>query len=259
MSTFTPSGRELGSGGKPMTITDAHMHIGDYPMFGVRLDPAELDEHLADHGIATGIVFAPDNGAVAKAVVATTNAFGLFWANPKQRDVIAEARDYLSAPEFRGIKLHPLLDGFLPDDPMVWPLAELAVERDVPVLVHCGHEPFALPWLIEPLAQRFPTLKVICGHMGHGNIVWINGTIEAAERQPNMYCETSGMPMGPKIAEAVRRLGATRVMYGSDTPFHNPGPEQLKVLTCGLDEAELAMVMDGSARRVFFGDNGAGQ
>jgi uncharacterized protein len=123
-------------------------------MFNVRLDPAALGEHLASNGITTGIVFSPDNAAVAKAVTETPEAFGLMWANPKHANVLAEARDYLSAPEFRGIKLHPLMDGFLPDDPMVWPLAELAAERGLPVLVHCGHPPFSLPWSIEYLAAR---------------------------------------------------------------------------------------------------------
>jgi predicted TIM-barrel fold metal-dependent hydrolase len=237
-----------------MMITDAHLHIGSYPTFGVELDAEDLAEHLADHGISTGIVFSPDNEATAKAVVATTGAFGLYWANPKQRDVAAEARDYLSAPEFVGIKLHPLLDGYPADDPIVDPLAELAAERGVPVLVHCGHEAFSSPWLIEGLATRYPSLKIILGHMGHGHIAYINGAIAVAERRPNVWLETSGMPMGAKIAEACRRAGAGRVMYGSDSPFHDPRPEQLKIFTCGLGEAELALVMDGTAQALFFGD-----
>jgi len=182
---------------------------------------------------------------------------GLVWANPKHPDAVAEARDYLSGPEWRGIKLHPLLDGYLPDDPLVWPLAELAAGRGLPVLVHCGHPPFSLPWSIEQLAARFPELTVILGHMGHGNIVWIDGAIEVAQRRPNVFLETSGMPMGPKIAEAVCRLGAGRVMYGSDSPFHDPAVEQFKVARCGLAEEELAMVMHGTAQRVFFGTGSA--
>ena len=237
-----------------MMITDAHMHVGDYPLFGVRLDPAAFGEHLDQHGIGTGMVFCPMNEITAKAVGDTSEGYGLVWANPRDRNAVAETRDYLSAvSEFRGIKLHPLLDGFWPDDPLVWPLAELAAERGVPVLVHCGHSEFSGPWAIEPLAARFPELQVILGHMGHGHIVYINGAIEVAARRPNVYLETSGMPMGPKIAAAVRRLGAERVMYGSDSPFHDPVAELVKVQRCGLTGQELAMVTGGSAQRVFFG------
>lgn len=233
-------------------ITDVHMHIGDFPVFNLGLAPGALGEHPEANGISSGSVFSPNNALTVKAVAATASACGLVWANPKHRDAVAEARDYLSSSEWRGIKLHPLRDGYQPHDPLVWPLAELAAERGRPVLVHCGHPPFSLPWSIERLAARFPELTVILGHMGHGNIVWIDGAIEVAQRRPNVFLETSGMPMGPKIAEAVRRVGARRVMYGSDSPFHDPVVEQLKVRRCGLAEKELAMVMHGTAQQVFF-------
>ena len=106
------------------------------------------------------------------------------------------------------MKLHPLLDGYHPNDPVVHPLYELLIERDVPVLIHCGHPIFTLPWSIEEACVAFPLAKVILGHMGHGNIVYINGSIDVAARNPNVYLETSGMPMHTKIKEAVERVGA---------------------------------------------------
>ena len=42
------------------------------------------------------------------------------------------------------------------------------------------------------------------------------------------------MPMHTKIREAVERVGAERVLYGSDAPFHHPAVEQLKVRLSGL-------------------------
>jgi predicted TIM-barrel fold metal-dependent hydrolase len=240
-------------------ITDAHMHVGEFPTFGVGLDPCALGEHLADNGIDCGIVFCPDNALTEKALGATPGAGGLYWANPKKPDAAAEAADYLANPRFRGLKLHPLLDGYHPDEPMVWPLAELAISHDLPILIHCGHPPFTLPWSIERLAARYPLAQIILGHMGHGNIVWIDGAIEVARRRPNIYLETSGMPMGPKIAEAVREIGADRVMYGSDSPFHHPRVEQLKVQLCGLSELELGWVMHRTAQQVFFGGESGDQ
>ena len=90
-------------------------------------------------------------------------------------------------------------------------------------------------------------------HMGHGNIVYINAAIDIAERRPNVYLETSGMPMHTKIAEAVERVGAERVMYGSDAPFHHPAVEILRVQVSGLDAGELEDVLHRSGRRLFFG------
>ena len=120
-------------------------------------------------------------------------------------------------------------------------------------LIHCGHPIFTLPWSIEELVIRFEEAKIILGHMGHGNIVYIDGAIGVASRHPNVWLETSGMPMSSKILEAVRRVGSDRVLYGSDGPFHEPKVEQLKVQLAGLTEADLAEVMSGSSQRVFFG------
>jgi hypothetical protein len=138
---------------------------------------------------------------------------------------------------------------------MVHPLADLAAERDLPMLIHTGHPIFTLPWSVEELAQVKPQTKIIMGHMGHGNIIYINAAIDAAERRPNVYLETSGMPMHAKIAEAAHRVGADRVLYGSDAPFHHPEVEILKVKLSGLKHSEMTKVLGMNAMRIFFGDN----
>jgi predicted TIM-barrel fold metal-dependent hydrolase len=141
---------------------------------------------------------------------------------------------------------------FSPDESFVWPFMELAIEFDVPVLFHCGTPIFTEPWSIEEVIARYEDAKVILGHMGHTNIVYIDGSIAVAERHSNVWLETSGMPMGSKIYEAVRRVGPDRVMYGSDGPFHHPKVEQLKVQLSGLTGSDLEDVMNNTAQRLFF-------
>jgi hypothetical protein len=173
---------------------------------------------------------------------------------------VEEVERLLEHPKFLGLKLHPLIDGYLPNDPSVHPLMELLRARgNLPVLVHSGHPIFTLPWSIEELAVSFPDVPVVMAHMGHGNAVYINAAIDIAERRPNVYLETSGMPMHTKIAEAVRRVGTERVMYGSDAPFHHPAVEILRVQVSGLDSAELEDVLHRSGRRLFLGDDAVQQ
>jgi predicted TIM-barrel fold metal-dependent hydrolase len=221
-------------------------------MFNVRLDPGGLAELFRRHEIAAGMVFCPDNELTRRTVDELDPAYGFFWANPRQPGFVEQAAAYLDHPKFLGVKMHPLLDGYHPNDPAVHPLIELLVERDLPVLIHCGHPIFTLPWSIEELIVTYPAAKVILGHMGHGNIVYINAAIDVAARHPNVYLETSGMPMHSKIAEAVQRAG-NRVLYGSDAPFHDPAVEMLKVRVSGLDDAGVHAVLHGNARRLFFG------
>jgi predicted TIM-barrel fold metal-dependent hydrolase len=153
--------------------------------------------------------------------------------------------------------MHPLLDAYHPNDPIVHPVARLLLELDMPTLIHCGHPIFTLPWSIEELIVEFPELKVVLGHMGHGNIVYINASIDVAARHPNVWLETSGMPMHTKIRTAVERVGEDKVMYGSDAPFHDPGVELRKVEASGLGKEHQRRVLGTNARRLFWGSDDA--
>jgi predicted TIM-barrel fold metal-dependent hydrolase len=236
-------------------IFDAHMHVGDFgPMFNVSLDRDGLAAIIAEHGYEGCCVFYPDNEYVRTVVESIPEAYGLYWANPRLPGYLEEAERFLDHPKFLGLKLHPLIDGYLPNDPSVHPLMELLLARGrLPVLVHCGHPIFTLPWSIEELAVSFPDVPVIMGHMGHGNVVYINASIDIAARNPNVYLETSGMPMHTKIKEAVERVGVERVLYGSDAPFHHPAVEILRVQVSGLGPDQLQQVLSANGRALFLG------
>jgi predicted TIM-barrel fold metal-dependent hydrolase len=238
-------------------VFDAHMHVGDFGIFGVSLNRDGLAELMRDNDVTTGIVFSPDNEAMVEVVESIAGAYGLYWANPNWPGHLDEARHFLAHSKVLGVKLHPLLDGYYPNDPAIYPLMEMLTELGLPILVHTGHPIFTLPWSVEELAVAFPGVKVIMGHMGHGNGIYINAAINAAARTPNVYLETSGMPMHTKIREAVERAGAHKVLYGSDVPFHHPQVEMLKVRLSGLPADLVERVLDGNARALFFGDEHA--
>jgi predicted TIM-barrel fold metal-dependent hydrolase len=219
----------------------------------VRLDREGLVRLMAEESIEGGLVFHPDNRYVREVVESVPTVYGLVWANPRLAGFVDEAAALLDHPKFLGVKLHPLLDGYHPNDPIVHPLYELLVERSLPVLVHCGHPIFTLPWSIEEAVVAFPDLRLVLGHMGHGNIVYINASIDVAARNRNVYLETSGMPMHTKIREAVERVGSDRVLYGSDAPFHHPRVEIEKVRLSGLDAELVQRVLGTNARALFLG------
>jgi predicted TIM-barrel fold metal-dependent hydrolase len=195
---------------------------------------------------------------VRTVVETVPEAYALVWATPRLPGYLEEAERFLEHPKFLGLKLHPLIDGYHPNDPAVHPLMELIQERGMPVLLHCGHPIFTLPWSIEELAAAFPQVKVILGHMGHGNVVYINASIDIAARNPNVFLETSGMPMHTKIKEAVERVGPERVLYGSDAPFHHPAVEILRVQMSGLEPDLLERVLSANGRALFLGEESVG-
>ena len=239
-------------------IFDSHMHVGAFEgPFGVSIDRDGIDELMRDREIVTVIVFYPDTACVAEVVEAIPGLYGLVWGNPRVPGYVEEVERYLEHPKFLGLKLHPLVDGYLPNDPSVHPMIELIVERRLPVLIHCGHPIFSLPWSIEELAVSFPEAEIIIGHMGHGNAVYIQAAIDIAARNPNVYLETSGMPMHTKIREAYEWVGETRVLFGTDTPFHHPVVEIAKVRVSGLPPDGVERVLSKNGRLLFFRDEDA--
>ncbi|RLI06612.1 amidohydrolase [Candidatus Bathyarchaeota archaeon] len=233
-------------------IIDAHAHICPRDdLFGVSMTADELRRLMRRYNYSKCIIMSRDNALVARAVRGSRDLLAHVWVNPKDDRCIETLRTYLKKEGFIGIKLHPLFDGYLPYQQIVYPVAAIAEEFDVPIQFHCGHPPFSLPWSFEPLAREFPKVKMILIHMGHGHIVYINGAIEVAERNPNIYLETSGMPMHTKIKEAVERVGRDRVLYGDDIPCGHPSWELEKVKAANLKEDDLRRVLGENAKKLY--------
>ena len=77
-----------------------------------------------------------------------------------------------------------------------------------------------------------PEATIVFGHMGayfHGQ-----DALAVAERCDNVVLETSACPYPELIGEAVRRVGAERVIFGSDGPGCPPAIELEKVRRAGL-------------------------
>lgn len=227
-----------------MKVIDTHVHLGTfgYP-FHVAITADELVSLMDAYEVEAALCSSPDNKLVAEAVQRYPGRIlGLAWLNPYSPTAARELRTWVEECGFRGLKLHPLLHSFLPADPAVHPLVEEATRLGVAVYIHSGHPPFSLPWSIGELAEKFPGTTFVMYHMGHGHGVYIQAAIDVARRLPNVWLETSGMPMHTKIKEAVDSVGETRVVYGSDIPFHHPSVEMQRVRVAGLSEAQLQRV-----------------
>jgi hypothetical protein len=55
------------------------------------------------------------------------------------------------------------------------------------------------------------------------------------------------MPYPDKIRTAVERIGAERVVFGSDGPVSSPNLEKQKVVISGLGEEAAGLVLGGNA------------
>lgn len=191
------------------------------------------------YNVEKSAVYFTDNELVRKAVQKYPDKLlGCYWPNPHEKDAAERVRIALTEWGFRGVKLHPLFQAFLPNDKIVHPIIEEARRARVPVLIHTGHAPFSLPWSVGELAENFPEVKIVMLHMGNGHGVYMEAAINVAKKMDNLYLETSRMPNGSKIREAMNVVGRDRVMYGTDIPFGDPVVEIVKATALGLSEEE---------------------
>ena len=234
-------------------IIDSHTHLGSFPMFNVSLNADEMVSIMNQYSIRKSVVSALPNELTLNAIKQYPDKLvGLVWINPYDGDKAMKNIDKaINRWNFKGIKMHPLLDAYLPDQEIVRPIMDQARKYQIPVLFHCGHPPWSLPWHFGNLADTYPDVTIILGHMGHGHIVYINAAIEVAEKHENILLETSAMPMQSKIKEAVAKVGEDKVMYGSDMPFGHPAFEIKKVEVAGLTKKQLNLVLEENARKIF--------
>lgn len=234
-------------------VIDSHTHIGEFPLFNVKLEADGLVSIMDHYEIQKALVFTVPNSLTLEAVKKYQGRlYGLVWVNPHERDKAAElVEKAITEWGFKGLKMHPLIDTYLPDQEIVFPIIEKARKHHVPILFHCGHPPWSLPWHFSNLADIYPDVTIILGHMGHGHIVYINGAIEVAKKHDNIILETSAMPMPSKIKDAILEIGEQRVVYGSDTPFGHPAVEIKKVEIAGLTQNQLELVLEQNAQKIF--------
>jgi predicted TIM-barrel fold metal-dependent hydrolase len=244
-------------------IIDAHMHVDDVPALGWSMSAREciarMDEAAIDVGIIMTITdlpaFNPDAlELIVEACAAYPERLYAFcrihpWYGDEAVRLLDRAlSDY---PCFKGLKLHPVSSLAHPSGKDTINLVRKAAEHNAPTLLHCGDEPMTTPLAIEPLAAACPEAKIILGHMGgyyHGD-----EAIEVAERNENIVLETSAFPYPYKIREAVDRIGADRVIYGSDGPVCSPPIEVEKVRLAGLAAGDEGIVLGDAAAALIGG------
>ena len=128
----------------------------------------------------------------------------------------------------QGIKLLSMYAGFYPHDQRLDPLWHYAAEHDLPVLLHTGTTFVAqapldctLPRHLDPVAIRFPTVKIIMAHLAHP---YEGECVAVIRKHPNVYADVSALHYRPfqlyHSLMLVQEYGVWhKLLFGSDYPF----------------------------------------
>ena len=146
---------------------------------------------------------------------------GYCYVNPGCREAaLEEIRRCVEDRGFIGIKLY---NEYTCTEPVVFPIVELAIALNVPILHHAGHAHGGFedqPRIsdgghLAELSLRYPEAKLICAHVcGGGDWEW---TIKALRHAPGVSLDTSGSVTDEGTVEmAARVLGVNRLVFGCD-------------------------------------------
>lgn len=233
-----------------MRIIDSHTHVDEYEAFGWFDPPEAIIELMDEAGIEKAVVM-----TYADAPVLNPNALEYIYdackkypdrlipyarINPHADNAATLLEEAIVDLKMKGLKIHQESVTAAAHHDSVIRLVKKAAEFDAPILFHSGDEALSLPQQFTKLAEAAPEATIILAHMGGYHHT--DDAIQVCEKYDNLLLDTSACPYPQKIKEAIERLGANRVLFGSDGPGCNPKLELQKVKRIGLSENEEQMV-----------------
>jgi predicted TIM-barrel fold metal-dependent hydrolase len=182
----------------------------------------------------------------------------------------------------RGVKLHPGMFSFFPDDDRMWPMYRKCQELGLPVLADSGpwphshvlttyplfyqvppaHVDYAEPKNFARVLEAFPKLTLILAHLGSA---WWDERVELARAYPNVCFDTSQgfsapdrIPVVPHrglaeedVVRIFRKIGVDRIMFGTDFPAIAPQPQLEQILRLPFKDEEKRMILSENVRRLY--------
>ena len=149
---------------------------------------------------------------------------------------VEEARRLLAIGKLHGLKLHPPIQEFSPNDRIAYPLYEVFAEARLPVIFHTGHSgigtgmrggggirlKYGNPMPIDDVAVDFPDMPII---MAHPSFPWQDEAISICLHKPQVYIDLSGWSpkyFSPTLVQYANTLLKHKVLFGSDYPLLTP-------------------------------------
>jgi predicted TIM-barrel fold metal-dependent hydrolase len=240
----------------PVTLFDAHTHIGVNDPDGFKCTEQELLETLAPTG-SRAVVFPmhePDgyprvNDHVLAAAARSGGRLVAFCRVDPRAEPVAEIRRCIAAGA-RGIKLHPRAERFNLDEPVVRDIVAVAEEEHLPILIHAGRGIPALGAHALAFAREFPHARFILAHCAVCDLAWIWQRIH---EYPNVFLDTSWFSAADQLA-LYSHIPPGQILYATDIPFGTPQQAVIASLRCalqaGLTPAQLESVAGGQIERI---------
>jgi predicted TIM-barrel fold metal-dependent hydrolase len=244
------------------TLFDAHTHLGD-DIDGMQARPEEMLAMFETVGITGSFTFCldePDREPAFSAANDRTLSYAeeySDWIVPFVRLDLAE-RPIEEASRCldlgaRGIKLHPRAQGFSLGDERLDDVFALAVERDVPILIHGGRGLPPIGDHLAALVDRFSDVRLIIAHAG---IADLGGLAGHFAHVPGVFFDTSVWSV-LDLVDLMRQVAPQQLLFATDYPYGRLPNALLLALRAArlaqFDEDEIRGMLGGTALAIATG------
>jgi len=203
------------------------------------------------------VEFAAKNSDIAMAFVSIDPTRGA--------EAVREARRLLAGGGVRGLKLHPPLQQFFPNDRVAYRLYEVFAEAHLPVLFHTGHSgigtgmrggggvrlKYGHPMPIDDVAVDFPDMPIV---LAHPSFPWQEEAISVCLHKPQVYIDLSGWSpkyFPPTLVQYANTLLKHKVLFGSDYPLLTPDRWLADFEKIGIRDEVRPLILKENAVRLF--------
>jgi len=180
------------------------------------------------------------------------------------REGVSEAKRLVSTGLVRGLKLHPPVQQFFPNDRIAYRLYEVFAEARLPVIFHTGHSgigtglsggggirlKYGNPLPIDDVAVDFPEMPII---MAHPSFPWQDEAISICLHKPNVYIDLSGWSpkyFAPQLIQYANTLLKHKVLFGSDYPLITPDRWMADLEKIAIREEVRPLILKENARKL---------
>ena len=231
-----------------MKIYDIHSHFGPTSS-GEIVSANNMISELKSYGISkvgisclSGNSTREQNDLIYNTMKEFPNEIeGYAFINPKDSDAINEVNLCLDEYKMNGVKFHSWKQGYHPDNrPELSKIFKEISKYNVHVEMHVGTAPLSTPYIWAEWAKKFPNIDFLFTHIGYYEFGM--STIMAVKDLKNVWVETSGQMDVDVLKNAVKILGANRVVFGTDWPYKPVNIEIDKFYHLGFNDTQLEQI-----------------
>jgi len=251
-----------------MKIIDVHAYYGYWPWPIRTMGIADIISLMKELNIEKTVMvssraishdFVRGNRELASAISDRANLYGYVYINANYPErSLKEMEKYLNRSDFPGVKFHPEYsrsrvnagenDMFF--DVLENEYAKALLVHTWSLAEHNNVVPFSLPEYVVDLAKRRPKLKIIMGHMGGPG--W-REAVDLSVGVDNVWLDiATSYSHYDKIEYAVKRLGVSRVVFGTAMTENNPSVQIGAVLEANISDSDRERIFYKNAEELFF-------